>query len=114
MARLMASTELYERLDRVNDDFILVDLLSPQQFNEEHIPGAINIPLEDLKEKASKMLNKTKRIIVYGDTHQDGKSARAAEILENLGYKKVADFDGGIDAWKHAGYKTTRLMSAAS
>lgn len=107
MARLMSSTELYERLDRVNDDIILVDVLPSTQYQTEHIPGAINIPLDTLVEKAPEVLNKNKRIIVYGDENQNAKSEKAAEMLEELGFRKVADFDGGLDAWKHAGYKTS-------
>ncbi len=113
MARLMSSTELYERLDRLNEEFILVDVLPSQHFQQEHIPGAINIPLEELAEKAS-TLPKNKRVIVYGDEHKDAHSEKAAELLESLGFRKVADFDGGLDAWKHAGYKTSAELSKAS
>lgn len=107
MARLMSSTELYERLEEGAQDFVLVDVLSTEHFNQEHIPGAINIPLETLAEQAPGSLNKNKRIIVYGDTHTSANSKRAAEVLEDLGYRKVSDFDGGIYAWKRAGYKTS-------
>ena len=47
------------------------------------------------------------RRTVYGEDHDNENSARAAEILENLGYRKVSDFDGGIYAWKRAGFLTT-------
>jgi len=110
----MSSTELYERLDQLNEEYVLVDILPSQHFNQEHIPGAINIPFESLESEAPKVLSKTKRIIVYGDEHTDATSAKAASLLESMGYRKVSDFDGGIYAWKHAGYKTISEMSAAS
>ncbi|MEC9441696.1 MAG: rhodanese-like domain-containing protein [Myxococcota bacterium] len=106
MARLMSSTELYQRME-TTDDFVLVDILPNNQFNKEHIPGAINIPLEVLSEIAPTKLNKNQRIIVYGQSHDNESSSRAAEILEALGYRKVSDFDGGIYAWKRAGYRTS-------
>ena len=114
MARLMSSTELHERIDRINDEFVLVDLHPADAFQRDHIPGAINIPLDKLEEQALKTLNKNKRVIVYGDESKDIPSEKAAELLESLGFRKVADFDGGIAAWKHAGYKTSAELSKAS
>lgn len=106
MARLMSSTELYQRMEGT-DDFVLVDVVANNQFNEEHIPNAINIPLEALSEIAPTQLNKNQRIIVYGASHENEESSRAAAILEQLGYRKVSDFDGGLNAWKRAGYRTS-------
>ncbi len=106
MARLMSSTELQQRMEET-DDFVLVDVLSPNDFDEEHIPGAINIPLEKLSERAPLELNKNQRIIVYGTNHDTESSSQAAQVLESLGYRKVSDFDGGLYAWKRAGFKTT-------
>lgn len=106
MARLMSSTELHQRMES-NSDFILVDVHQTAQFEREHIPGAINIPLDALANAAPTQLNKNQRIIVYGDNHETEASSRAAELLESLGYRKVSDFDGGLHAWKRAGYRTS-------
>jgi len=87
-------------------EFILVDVLPEDAFAKEHLPNAINIPLEKLSSEAKLRLNKNQRIVVYGDTHESERSNKAAEILEDLGYRKVSDFDGGIHAWKRAGFLT--------
>lgn len=108
MARLMSSTELYQYITEKKDDYVVVDVLSPEEYSREHIPGAINIPLEQLSEVAATQLNKNSRIIVYGGAHEHSASNKAAEVLENLGFRRVADFDGGINAWKQAGYKTEK------
>ncbi len=105
MARLMSSTELQQRM-QTDDNFILVDVLTEEDFRKEHIPGATNIPLETLQEAASKHLNKNQRIVVYGNTHDSPRSNEAAALLERLGFRKVSDFDGGINAWKSAGFLT--------
>jgi rhodanese-related sulfurtransferase len=104
MARLMSSTELAQRLEE-DKDMLLIDVLDESSFQEEHIPGAVNIPLDQLGEKA-KTFKKNQRIVVYGRTHDDDSSNRAAELLETLGFRKVSDFDGGVHAWKQAGYLT--------
>jgi rhodanese-related sulfurtransferase len=100
----MSSTELAQRLEE-DKDMLLIDVLDEGSFQEEHIPGAVNIPLDELGEKA-KTFKKNQRIVVYGSTHDDESSNRAAEILETLGFRKVSDFDGGVHAWKQAGYLT--------
>ena len=105
MARLMSSTELQQRVDE-HEDFVLIDVLPPDSFGQEHIPGAINIPLTDLRERARKDLSKNQRIVVYGMDHDDPSSNDAATLLEELGFRKVSDFDGGLNAWKKAGFLT--------
>ncbi len=107
MARLMSSTELAARLEQ-DDSVILTDVRDPEEFEKDHIPGAVNIPLEALTEKA-KEFKKSQRIIVYGETHADEASNRAAEMLEGMGFRRVSDFDGGVYAWKQAGYLTTAM-----
>jgi rhodanese-related sulfurtransferase len=104
LARLMSSTELYQYISEKSDGIVVVDVLSPEEYSREHIPGAINIPLEKLSTAASQ-LNKNNRIIVYGGAHEHSASNKAAEVLEGLGFRRVADFDGGLNAWKQAGYK---------
>lgn len=105
MARLMSSTELKERMDG-EEEFILVDVNAPEDFIKEHIPGARNIPLSKLAEQVKAELSKNQRIVVYGKDHDDESSNRASDVLEGMGYRKVADFDGGIYAWKRAGFLT--------
>ncbi len=105
MARLMSSTELQQRIDS-GEDFILVDLHDPEHYQKERIPGAINIPISELEQRAPRELPKSARIVVYGQNHEAEASNYASTILENLGYRKVSDFDGGLDAWKQAGFAT--------
>jgi rhodanese-related sulfurtransferase len=105
MARYMSSTELFQKLEE-DKEMVVIDLMPSDVFQREHIPGAINIPLSELGLRV-KEFKKTQRIVVYGSTHTDEASNRAAEMLEKMGFRKVADFDGGIDAWKQAGYLTS-------
>ncbi len=85
-----------------NEIFILVDVLSPESYEKEHIPGAINIPLEDIKMKSKELLKKDKKIVVYCGSFQCTMSLQAAEILTKLGYKDVWCFEGGLKYWKDA------------
>mgnify|MGYP003572543013 CR=1 FL=1 len=61
--------------------------------------------------EAAKEFRKNQRIVVYGETHTDNSSNAAAELLEGLGFRKVSDFDGGVHAWKQAGFLTEGLTN---
>jgi rhodanese-related sulfurtransferase len=43
----------------------LVEVLPPEEFAEEHLPGAVNIPLKQLTEQATASLDKERPVIVY-------------------------------------------------
>jgi rhodanese-related sulfurtransferase len=43
----------------------LVEVLPPAEFDEEHLPGAINVPLKQMTEEATASLDKDRPIIVY-------------------------------------------------
>ncbi len=48
-----------------NEAAQLVEVLPPSEFEDEHIAGAINIPLRDLNEQSTSGLNKDRPVIVY-------------------------------------------------
>lgn len=70
----------------------IIDTRSPKQFNVSNIPGAINIPLADLREEL-KTLNKTLPTITYCNKGVTGNAAQ--NILINAGFEKVYNLSGG-------------------
>ncbi len=48
----------------------LVDVLPAKEYGEEHIVGAINIPLKELDERAPRELDRERPVIVYCNDHQ--------------------------------------------
>jgi rhodanese-related sulfurtransferase len=56
--------EEVERLRR-RGDAQLVEVLPPEAFAELHLPGAVNIPLEDLRHETTRVLDRAEPIIVY-------------------------------------------------
>lgn len=70
----------------------IIDTRSPKQFNVSNIPGAINIPLVDLREEL-KTLNKTLPTITYCNKGVTGNAAQ--NILINAGFEKVYNLSGG-------------------
>lgn len=75
---------------------ILIDLRNPNEYNEGHIPGAVNIRLERLiYQLPTRDLNAV--LVVYD--RFGNRSGRAKTILESLGYRKVVVF-GRFNKWQ--------------
>lgn len=93
--------DLKTRLDWGEPALTILDVRDRQQFNQEHIMGAISMPAERLSSQAVG-LEASRDIYVYGET--DDETAVAAELLRQLGYGRVAELRGGLAAWKAVGY----------
>lgn len=75
----------------------LVDVRSKAEYKNEHIKGAINIPVEEIENPKKKIISKNDIIIVY--CKSGGRSKIAAQKLIKIGYKYVYNF-GAITNWK--------------
>lgn len=94
-----------------NEDFLLVNVLPKESFDEGHIPKSINIPLEDegFEEGFMGIANKDDKIVVYCASFECNASDKAAKKLEGLGFKKVYDYEGGMKDWKDSGYEIENM-----
>ena len=78
-------------------DYIILDVRTPEEFAQEHIPGAINVPNETIRKKAIPELPREDQLIlVY--CRSGNRSKQASEKLVSLGYTNVYEF-GGINEW---------------
>lgn len=80
---------------KTNNNAILLDVRSEQEYSEGHISGSINIPVYDLEKVAKRRLNVESIIIVYCSAGV--RSKRAIQILKKLGYKNLYNIEGGIE-----------------
>jgi len=65
MDATISTEDLKRKLDR-KDPIKVVETLAPERYREAHIPGALNIPPEQIKELAPKLLpNKSDEVITY-------------------------------------------------
>lgn len=80
------------------EEFDLVDVRQPKEYESGHIPGAKLIPLPDLNKRISD-IDSDKVTVVYCAV--GGRSRAAAQILAGKGFKKVMNLAGGIKAWKN-------------
>jgi len=100
------TTEELEQLKQSGKPFKLVDVLSIEYFQEEHIQGAVNLPLEDIASEAMNRFDMEEEIVVYCKNDMCSASPKAAQKLESIGFQNVKDYDGGLEAWKEAGNPT--------
>lgn len=78
--------------------YIILDVRTPAEFAEKHIPNAINVPNENIgTEEISQLPDKDQLIMVY--CRSGRRSKEAAEKLIALGYTNIVEFGGIID-WK--------------
>lgn len=83
---------------------VVLDVRMPQEFEQGHIEGAININFFDPNFKYQLLeLEKNKKYYVY--CKNDARSERAAEFMLKNDYPEVYVLDGGYDAWQEAGKK---------
>lgn len=84
------------------EDFVLVNVLSPEAFRKAHIRTSINLPHEDpeftrLAEKVAG--DKSRKIVVYCASFDCDASEKAARKLDEAGFKQVFDYEGGTKDW---------------
>jgi len=88
-------TEVKAKQDR-GDQFVLVDVREPHEFQIARIPGSILIPLGDVPKRLNE-LDKNAEIVMH--CKMGGRSAKAVDILKQNGFTKVRNMKGGILAW---------------
>jgi rhodanese-related sulfurtransferase len=93
----MKYEELQNKLN-AQENFVLLDVRTQEEFDAGHIAGAILLPYDEINLKAATVLpEKEKEIVLY--CRSGRRSAIAKKALVELGYKDVEDF-GGINRWK--------------
>jgi phage shock protein E len=92
----------------ISEKVQLVDVRTEEEWNEGHIDGAVRVDYleKGFAEKVVKAVDPKKPVLIY--CRSGGRSAKAAKVMEKLGFVEVKDLDGGITAWKKAGKKVVK------
>ena len=90
-----------------SEDPLLLDVREPNEYNSGHLPDALHIPLSQIKDRADELAKYTSRpVIVY--CARGVRSSSAASALAKLGFARVLELRGGLQAWVDAGLPTRR------
>jgi adenylyltransferase/sulfurtransferase len=80
------------------DEFLLLDVREPSEWETARIEGAQLLPLGQLEARISELDDwRARRVVVH--CHHGGRSANACGVLEAAGFRDVANLAGGIEAW---------------
>ncbi|NLN25997.1 MAG: rhodanese-like domain-containing protein [Bacteroidetes bacterium] len=103
LSKVITVEEAHQLLNS-DEGIQLIDVRTPEEYEEKHIPYSQNICVTDknFKERASK-LDKNRPIYVY--CRSGKRSADAAQRLRQMGFKEVYDMEGGIIRWEEYGYE---------
>lgn len=98
--------DLKKALDQRKDEVLVLDVRHREGFREGHIPGAKNIPLQELDSRL-KELSKDQEIVTYCWNVTCSLCTQAAAFLASKGFR-VRELVGGIAQWQAAGFPVER------
>jgi phage shock protein E len=96
---MIAPDQLVEKMEKKDKELVLLDVRTPEEFAAGHIPGAINIPHDQLPNRLAEIAGaKNKDVVVYCRTGR--RSAIAQETLTTQGFKSVRHLEGDMVKWQ--------------
>ncbi len=97
----LTAEEFYQlnQENRQNDDFIILDVRTPAEYNEEHIADSemIDFYADDFADLVDQ-LDKSKTYAIY--CRSGNRSGKTLKMMEEMGFNTVYNMLGGIKAWK--------------
>jgi len=87
------------------ENIVVVDVRSPQSFQKERIPGAVNVPHRTMTTVSTRSFDRAALYVVYCDGIGCNGSTKGALNMAKLGFR-VKELLGGLDWWKRDGYAT--------
>lgn len=80
-----------------NKEAILIDIRTPAEYRAGHIPGVVNIPLDELERRIGE-IPRDKKVVLICRT--GNRSAQGTKLLRNKGMNNVFNSTGGMSTWK--------------
>ena len=87
-----------------HEDAVILDVRTPFEYEMSHITGSVNADVQDQSfEDMVANLDPNKKYIVHcAKNPSNGRSSRALESMQKLGFKHLYSLEGGFVAWKDA------------
>ena len=98
--KLISAENLYSMIS-AEENFVLLDVRAPLEYQDNHIKGAINIPVADLRTRHAD-LNKDKPTVIICSS--GNRSSLGASILKQHGFTDIYNLAGGMTGYSAAGY----------
>ncbi len=98
-----------ELMDRMTNEQAppLIDVRTPGEYQAGHIPGAINIPLQEFQGRIAELSAfRDGEVVLYCELGM--RASRGGRWLESQGFEELRFLDGHMNAWRKAGLPTKR------
>ena len=95
----LISADDFNKMIKNNKSAIIIDVRTPEEFNQGHLRNSLNVNWFDENfDENLKIFNKDLPVFVY--CLSGGRSSKANEKIQSLGFKNVYELDGGILEWR--------------
>jgi rhodanese-related sulfurtransferase len=88
-----------DTLESRSAETIVLDVREPEEYEQGHVPGAINLPQADLASRLDELPRACPLVLIC---RSGARSLRAAQFLRQVGFEQVANVQGGTLAWRAA------------
>ena len=96
----ISSAELAQQIQNGTAPLIL-DVRTADEYRAGHIPGAVNIPIDELQSRLPELkISKSAEVVVHCE--HGGRAAKGEAILAAAGYDHVVDLDGHMAGWRES------------
>ncbi len=104
MTRTISREQLQAEIDTVRPSLVLIEALPEKYFLEGHLPGALHLPHDEVRNSAPRLIaDKGAEIVTYCASKTCRNSHIAAETLRSMGYTSVRVYAEGKQDWIEAG-----------
>jgi rhodanese-related sulfurtransferase len=93
---LISQQALLERQAKGDPSLFLLDVRTPQEFASGHVPGAVNVPYDQVASHLAE-IPKDKDVVLY--CRSGRRAGLAADVLAANGYTKLGHLQGDMEAW---------------
>ena len=102
----IARTQLAQRLG-TGEAPVIVDVRTREEFQAGHVPGAVNVPVQELQGRLSELRPyRNTELVVYCEAGP--RAVYAGHMLAQQGFTEVRILDGHMGAWREAGLPTEK------
>ena len=96
----MTQEQLLEHQAKHAHHLFVLDVRTPAEYAEGHVPGAVNVPHDQLASRLAEV-PKDKDVVLYCRTGR--RAALAADVLASHGYTRLSHLEGDMQAWVEKG-----------
>jgi phage shock protein E len=100
VATPMSQEALLQHQSQHPDHLYLLDVRTPQEYADGHVPGAVNVPYDQLASRLAEV-PKDKDVVLYCKSGR--RAGIAADVLAANGYKRLSHLEGDMNAWVEKG-----------